>query len=54
MGTAGVDVRTIFRQVTGLIREHKDALTIEYPKKRSGIPLSQVAGAFRLRDCLFL
>ena len=30
MGTAGVDVRTIARQVAGLIREHKGGLTLEH------------------------
>ena len=30
MGTAGVDVRTIARQVTGLIREHKAGLTLDH------------------------
>ena len=30
MGTAGVDVRTIARQVAGLIREHKTGLTLDH------------------------
>ena len=30
MGTAGVDVRTISKQVAGLIREHKEALTLDH------------------------
>ena len=30
MGTVGVEVRTIARQVAGLIREHRDDLTLEH------------------------
>ena len=30
MGTAGVNVRTIARQVTGLIREHKGNLKLDF------------------------
>ena len=30
MGTAGVDVRTIAKQVAGLIREHKTGLTLDH------------------------
>src|SRR3970040_1361109 len=35
MGTAGVDVRTISKQVAGLIREHKEALKLDHPRSGS-------------------
>jgi len=51
MGTAGVDVRTIARQVAGLIREHKSALTLDHLLPVSGIGLAkagQILSAFEL------
>jgi DNA repair protein RadC len=36
MGTAGVDLRTIARQVAGLIREHKTALRMEHLLSATG------------------
>jgi DNA repair protein RadC len=35
MGTAGVDVRTMARQVAGLIREHKTVLTLDHLQEGS-------------------
>ena len=51
MGTAGVDVRTISRQVAGLIREHKDALRLDQLLAVAGMGLakaSQILSAFEL------
>ncbi len=51
MGTAGVDVRTISKQVAGLIREHKEALTLDHLLKISGMGLAkaaQILSAFEL------
>ncbi len=51
MGTAGVDVRTISRQVAGLIREHKDALSLDHLLKLPGMGLAkaaQILSAFEL------
>jgi DNA repair protein RadC len=51
MGTAGVDVRTIARQVAGLIREHKTKLTLDHLLAIPGIGLAkagQVLSAFEL------
>jgi DNA repair protein RadC len=51
MGTAGVDVRTIARQVAGLIREHKAALTLEHLLAVPGVGLAkagQILSAFEL------
>jgi DNA repair protein RadC len=51
MGTAGVDVRTIARQVAGLIREHKTGLTLEHLLAVQGIGLAkagQILSAFEL------
>jgi DNA repair protein RadC len=51
MGTAGVDVRTIARQVAGLIREHKTALTLEHLLAVPGVGLAkagQILSAFEL------
>jgi len=51
MGTAGVDVRTISRQVAGLIREHKDALSLDHLLKVPGMGLAkaaQILSAFEL------
>jgi DNA repair protein RadC len=51
MGTAGVDVRTIARQVAGLIREHKTDLTLEHLLSLPGIGLAkggQILSAFEL------
>jgi len=51
MGTAGVDVRTIARQVAGLIREHKTGLTLDHLQAVSGVGLAkagQILSAFEL------
>ena len=51
MGTAGVDVRTISRQVAGLLREHKDALRLDHLLAVAGMGLakaSQILSAFEL------
>jgi DNA repair protein RadC len=51
MGTAGVDVRTLARQVAGLIREHKDGLTLDHLLAVPGIGLAkagQILSAFEL------
>src|SRR5207244_9540611 len=43
MGTAGVDVRTISKQVAGLIREHKETLTLDHLLEVSGMGLAKAA-----------
>lgn len=51
MGTAGVDVRTIARQVAGLIREHKTGLTLDHLLDVPGMGLAksaQILSAFEL------
>ncbi len=51
MGTAGIDVRTIARQVVGLIREHKTALTLDHLLAVPGVGLAkagQILSAFEL------
>jgi len=51
MGTAGIDVRTIARQVAGLIREHKTGLTLEHLLAVPGVGLAkagQILSAFEL------
>jgi DNA repair protein RadC len=51
MGTAGVDVRTMARQVVGLIREHKANLTLEHLLAVPGVGLAkaaQILSAFEL------
>ena len=51
MGTTGADVRTISRQVAGLIREHKDALSLDHLLKVPGMGLAkaaQILSAFEL------
>ena len=51
MGTAGVDVRTIARQVAALIREHKDELSLKHLLKVPGMGLAkaaQILSAFEL------
>jgi DNA repair protein RadC len=51
MGTSGVDVRTISRQVAGLIREHKDALCLDHLLQVPGMGLAkaaQILSAFEL------
>ena len=51
MGTAGVDVRTIARQVAGLIREHKTGLTLDHLRAIPGVGLAkacQILSAFEL------
>jgi len=51
MGTAGVDVRTISRQVAGLIREHKAALSLDHLLEIRGMGLAkaaQILSAFEL------
>jgi len=50
-GTAGVDVRTMARQVAGLIREHKARLSLEHLQAIPGIGLdkaAQILSAFEL------
>jgi DNA repair protein RadC len=51
MGTAGVDVRTIAKQVTSLIREHKAGLSLDHLLDVPGIGLAkaaQILAAFEL------
>ena len=51
MGTAGVDVRTIARQVAGLIREHKEKLALGHLLRVPGMGLAkaaQILSAFEL------
>ena len=51
MGTAGVDVRTIARQVAGLIRDHKAGMTLENLLAVPGMGLAkaaQILSAFEL------
>ena len=51
MGTAGVDVRTIARQVAALIREHQDNLTLDHLLVVPGMGLAkaaQILSAFEL------
>jgi len=51
MGTAGVDVRTIGRQVASLIREHKENLTLNHLLEVPGMGLAkaaQILSAFEL------
>lgn len=51
MGTAGIDVRTIAKQVAGLIREHKTGLTLEHLQAVPGVGLAkagQILSAFEL------
>jgi DNA repair protein RadC len=43
MGTAGVDVRTIARQVASLIREHKQGLTLDHLLGVPGMGLAKAA-----------
>ncbi len=51
MGTAGIDVRTMAKQVAGLIREHRAALTLEHLQGVPGMGLAkaaQILSAFEL------
>lgn len=51
MGTSGVDVRTIARQVASLIREHKQDLSLDHLLKVPGMGLAkaaQILSAFEL------
>jgi DNA repair protein RadC len=51
MGTAGIDVRTMARQVSGLIREHREGLTLDHLMSVPGMGLAksgQVLCAFEL------
>jgi len=51
MGTSGIDVRTMARQVAGLIREHKDGLKLDHLLKVPGMGLAkaaQILSAFEL------
>jgi DNA repair protein RadC len=51
MGTAGIDVRTIARQVAGLIQEHREALTLDHLLSVPGMGLAkagQILSAFEL------
>lgn len=50
-GTPDVDVRTISRQVAGLIREHKDAMSLDHLLQVPGMGLAkaaQILSAFEL------
>jgi DNA repair protein RadC len=51
MGTAGIDVRTISRQVAGLICEHREGLTLDHLLSVPGVGLAkggQILSAFEL------
>ena len=51
MGTAGIDVRTMARQVAGLIREHKEKLSLDHLLDVPGMGLAkaaQILSAFEL------
>ena len=51
MGTAGIDVRTMARQVAGLIREHKVGLALDHLLAVAGMGLAksaQILSAFEL------
>jgi DNA repair protein RadC len=51
MGTAGIDVRTIARQVAALIREHREALSLNHLLEVPGMGLAkaaQILSAFEL------
>lgn len=51
MGTAGIDVRTMSRQVAELIREHREALTLDHLVTIPGVGLAkagQILSAFEL------
>jgi DNA repair protein RadC len=51
MGAAGIDVRTMARQVAGLIREHKTGLTLDHLLDVPGVGLAkagQILSAFEL------
>ena len=51
MGTAGIDVRTMARQVAGLIRDHKAGLTLDHLLAVPGMRLAkgaQILSAFEL------
>jgi DNA repair protein RadC len=51
MGTAGIDVRTMAKQVAGLLREHREALTLDHLQAVPGMGLAkgaQILSAFEL------
>jgi len=51
MGTAGIDVRTMAKQVAGLIGEHREALTLDHLLTVPGMGLAkgaQILSAFEL------
>ncbi len=51
IGTAGIDVRTIAKQVVGLIREHKEKLSLNHLLEVPGMGLAkavQILAAFEL------
>src|SRR5438128_556935 len=51
MGTAGIDVRTMSRQVAGLISEHREDLTLDHLCSVPGMGLAksaQILSAFEL------
>ena len=51
MGTAGIDVRTMANQVAGLIREHREELTLDHLISVPGMGLAkggQILSAFEL------
>jgi DNA repair protein RadC len=61
MGTAGIDVRTMAKEVAGLILEHKTALTLDHLTAVPGMGLAkaaQILSAFELarrhllKDCI--
>src|SRR5438445_5793081 len=43
MGTAGIDVRTMAKQVAGLIREHREALSLDHLLSVPGMGLAKGA-----------
>src|SRR6266540_551645 len=43
MGTAGIDVRTMAKQVAGLIREHREAFTLDHLLTVPGMGLAKGA-----------
>src|SRR6266850_1566190 len=51
MGTAGIDVRTMAKQVAGLIREHREGLALDHLLSVPGMGLAksaQILSAFEL------
>lgn len=51
MGTAGIDVRTLAKQVAGLLRKHRETLTLDHLISVPGVGLAkggQILSAFEL------